>query len=342
MFEQVHLTHLRNIPEATYDFSRLTAIVGPNGSGKTSVLEAITLLSLTTSWRTEKDTEVVSWHQPVCRVISGECEIAIQVTPYTKRYKIGGVAQKPTEVIGLLPTVLFEPQDMNLLYGPPVKRRQHIDRILSQISRPYLQGCIQVQKILKQRNQLLKGIAEGRNTGKELDFWNQQLSDYREVILNERSAFFSYCNLRVPQFFSSLIPGNHPVDIRHEQSPQLVKHSFLEHLQINQAKEVAAGSSLYGPHREDFTVSWDGYDATASMSRGQSRSLLISLKLAELEYIQERTGKAPVLLLDDIFSELDAERKIRLLELCSPYQVILTTTDVSGIPKPAELEIITM
>ena len=330
MLTELHLQYFRNHTEGNFNFAPLTIITGKNGSGKTSILEAIAMLSVTTSWKAEKDSEVVQWNQPFSRIVSQEKELVIQQTPYLKRMRIDGVSKRTHQVVGYFPTVLFQPDDLQLLYGSPTFRRHYLDRVLSQCNNRYTQAIVRIQHILKQRNRLLKNIQEGIAQSEELYFWDTQLDEVQGIIQPLRKRFIEYLNLTVPPLFEEMVPEGMIVHISYHKSPSQSHGDsvFLESLAANRNKEIAAGVTLYGPHREDIEVKWGEYAAAQSMSRGQSRSLLVAFKIAELQFITQETEKKPVLLLDDIFSELDAERRTRLFSIFGHYQVVMTTTEL--------------
>lgn len=336
MINDLALTNFRNYPERHFEFSAQNVLLGPNGVGKTNVLEAIHLLSLTTSWRTERDTEVVRWETPFTRVVSGVHELVIQASPYLKRLRIDGVGKRTGEVIGRLPTVLFQPDDMQLLYGSPSYRRHYLDRVITQASPTYTKAILSLVHILRQRNRLLKNIKEGKATREELVFWNTQMVEVHQVTQPARAEFLIYIDSQLNTVFQEMVPDSPAVHVHYSQSPHQVESGFLKHLQLNQEKEIAAGASLYGPHREDLHFKWGEHSAEQALSRGQARALLIALKLAELNYLTERTETPPILLLDDIFSELDKERRRRLFQVLGEYQVIITTTDLDELGAKAK------
>ena len=333
MIEHLVLDNFRNYSHTEFNFAKTTVIIGDNGSGKTNILEAISMLSLTTSWRAEKDSEVVKWEAPFSRITSGLMELVIQSSPYLKRMRIDGVSKRTQQVIGLFPTILFQPDDMQLLYGSPHFRRQYLDRVISQTSHAYIKAVLELQQVLKQRNRLLKHIQEGLASDDQLPFWDGQLAALQEIIQAERLAFITFLQKEIPPVFEDMVPGSQPISLHYLKSPHITEHSFYDHLQKNRMKEIAAGLTLYGPHREDISVRWGEHLVEQSMSRGQARSLLIAFKIAELAFITSKSEIRPVLLLDDIFSELDAERRHRLFEVFGDYQVIMTTTELGSIKK---------
>ena len=331
MIEDLALENFRNYEKAFFKFGPTTVIIGKNGVGKTSILEAISMLSMTTSWKTEKDSEVVRWDQSFARVTSDLRELVIQVHPYLKRIKIDGVSKRTFQVIGLFPTTLFQPDDLQLIYGSPTMRRHYLDRVISQTSTAYTEAIIELNQVLKQRNRLLKNIQEGMAGRSELLFWNQELARLQQIIQIPRQSFVDHLNRLVPRIFAEMINEGGAISIAYLRSPKTDEHSFLQHLEQQADKEIMVGVSLYGPHREDIALSWGEHLVQQSMSRGQTRSLLVAFKIAELEYITQQSGIKPVLLLDDIFSELDAERRERLFNVLGEYQVIMTTTELGNL-----------
>jgi DNA replication and repair protein RecF len=331
MLESIHLQNFRCWTDRVFTCAPTTILTGANGSGKTAVLEAISMLSLTTSWRTERDSEVVQWNSPFCRVTGGEMELVVQTHPYLKRLKVDGVSQRTYQVIGRMPTVLFQPDDVAILGGAPSIRRNYIDRTISQTSPLYTRAIMELQPVLKQRNRLLKQINEGEAGAAELPFWDGELSRLHEVIQPEREKFIAFLNGRVPELFLEMVPDSGLVRLEYLHSPKHPEGSFVEHVVRNRYKEVAAGVSLYGPHREDIALFWGEHPVSESMSRGQSRALLVACKVAELEYIAENADERPILLLDDIFSELDSLRRERLFKVLGEYQTIMTTNEIGEL-----------
>jgi len=337
MLERLSLENFRSYEKEVFEFAPLTAVIGQNGIGKTNILEAISMLSLTTSWRTDKDSEVIRWGSPFCRIVGGDEELVIQAHPYLKRIKIDGISKRTFQIIGHLPTVLFQPDDIRLIYGSPADRRHYLDRVLSQVSPAYTQAILDVGQVLKHRNKLLKSISEGEATADQLPFWDAELDRHHSVIQAERRAFVAFMEERLNDFFFQMVPDTFALKVEYLQSPRHTNLSFLEYVSQQRHKELGSGVSLYGPHREDLLFTWGEHPVEQSMSRGQARSLLVACKLVELEYLSSRGEKAPILLLDDIFSELDKERREALFSVFSTFQVILTTTELYDLkPKLGE------
>lgn len=332
MITSLQLFNFRNYSEREFQFSPgITVIAGPNGVGKTNILEALNMISITNSWRAEKDNEVIKWGSGFTRVIGGDLELVIQTHPYMKRIRIDGVSKRTYQVIGHFPTILFQPDDIQLLYGAPAFRRSYLDRLISQTSIFYTRAVLEMQKVLKQRNRLLKNIQEGKSSDEELSFWDQQLADQREIIQQERCQFTDFLQAQIPALFAEMVTENGKIKLHYLKSPTTSEVNFLQHLRHNRVKEVAAGVSLYGPHREDLHLKWGEHPVEQSMSRGQARALLVAFKIAELNYLTAHNKTKPVLLLDDIFSELDAERRRRLFQVLGDYQIIITTTELGPV-----------
>lgn len=283
---------------------------------------------------------MIRFGQPFCRV-KGEVkregreievrELVIQAKPSYKRFRIDEVSKRLLEILGTLPSVLFQPDDSDLVFGSPSYRRQTVDRLLSQTDIRYAKTLQQYQKVLKQRNRLLKQVQEGRAREDELDYWDEEMGTAAEAIQHDREDLVTWLQTRVAATYANLVPQHPDLELHYHRSPSHQHDSFATHLKENRFKETSAGSSLYGPHREDILFSYGGHPVSEAFSRGQSRALVLAFKLAELEYIEERTGTRPLLLLDDIFSEFDAERRERIIGLITAYQTVMTCTEIDGL-----------
>jgi len=315
--------------------------VGPNTSGKTNLLEAIYLLATGKSFRAGVEREMISYGQEIARV-QGKIEseegiqaLEIVLTPgqvgservAKKKYSINKVGKRMMDFVGHLRCVLFGPEDLEIIVNSPSTRRDYLDRVLEQVDREYRRASLSYQKGLRQRNKLLEQIREEGKPRSILFFWDKLLIENGEVITRKREEFIEFINQQ-PDYFGDL-------NIQYDQSP--ISPARLEKYA---GEEVAAGMTLVGPHRDDFRITLidadinaeergnEGRDLSVYGSRGEQRTAVFSLKLGELEYVAERTGERPVLLLDDIFSELDHERRKKLLEVIPQQQTIITTTDI--------------
>lgn len=327
MLKKITLRNFRNYPKKTFDFdSGATLIVGPNAIGKTNILEAIYALCIGKSFRAEKEDEVIKDGESVTAVTTDELEIIFDNRGrFTKTYRVNGVGKRQIDFVGNLRAVLFCPQDIEIATDSPSIRRKYLDSVLNQIFKDYRISLHVYEKALRQRNRLLWQIRESRITNQEsrglLDYWNNLLIDNGAIIHNRRKDYLNYLNL--------------PYD-----------HSIIsaERLERYSAEEIGAATTLVGPHRDDFKVMVKGKSAKSFGSRGEQRLAVFNIKLGELSYIEKITGEKPILLLDDIFSELDHENRHKVLEIIPKQQTIMTTTDLHLVDRHSlnNLELITL
>lgn len=328
MLSALTLSNVRNHRDLTLELGQVSVLLGPNGSGKTAVLEAISLLSLASSWKTDRDAELVTWEESFARVQSGDRELVIQKNPVYKRYRVDGVSKRLTDILGKLPTVLFQPDDSALVHGAPTERRKMLDRLLSQVDTSYARALTQLQKVIRQRNKLLKSLQEGRGDGRELHYWNEQLAGLADLVRQSRGAALQMLEEEITRHYAELMPESEPISLQYRSSPKREITHILEHLTEHCAQEIAAGVSLYGPHREDIVFHYGKHPAAEALSRGQTRALVLACKLAELSFLEANLEEKPLLLLDDIFAEFDADRRARIFAMLGHYQTVLTVTDL--------------
>ncbi len=334
VIKSLSLQNFRSYKNKTFKFpSGTTLIVGPNTSGKTNLLEAIYLLATGKSFRAQVEEEMISYEKELARVkaeIKGEeetDELEILLTPgqigkkrtMKKQYLLNGVKKRMVDFIGHLNCVLFGPEDLEVIIGSPSIRRDYLDSVLEQVDRDYRRASLSYKKSLRQRNKLLEQIRDKGRAKSSLFLWNRLILENGDVISQKRKELIDFVNEQ-PDYFGDLV-------IVYEKS--LLSPQRLERYQ---AKEIASGMTLIGPHRDDFTFNLINGKEERNLhlfgSRGEQRTAVFSLKLAELEYVAEKTGQRPVLLLDDIFSELDHQRRQHLVKVIPKQQTIVTTTDI--------------
>lgn len=331
--EKLELKNFRNFESYEVEFSPTrTLIVGPNGSGKSNILEAIYLLASGDSNRAVKEEEMIRLGTDFAKVAAavnkenGDEEIldlTLTLSPerrLTKAAKVNDVKRNLNQLAGELKAVEFNPADLDLVNGPPEGRRRYLNGVLSQVSREYRQNYGNYEKIRKQKNSLLGQIREGVADASHLDLWNEKLLEYGSKVQQARRDFFKYLSQNVKRVVFDY----------------LFSEISKERLAIFAQTEVAAGVSLIGPHRDDFSFRGKT-DESAGIrnlalfgSRGQGRLAVFELKLGEIGYFKDKTGDRPVLLLDDIFSELDEAHRHEVLGRIEPNlaeQVIFTATD---------------
>lgn len=344
---------------------------GENAQGKTNMLEAIGMLATGSSFHASSDREVVSWQAPehVARIegdvkrredtlhleivlfdptpptIPGTLSTArgfeLPATMARKRIKINSVPKKTMDLIGQMKVVLFAPTDLHLVDGPPDERRRFLDRALCQVHPRYCQALVKYRKIVVQRAALLKRIRDNLDEPGMLDYLDEQLIQFATLIIFERLRMVSALNQQANTYQQSISGGREQLEIVYRPSlkvdtnctPGDAPKHFLAQLRDIRKREIIQGVCLLGPHRDDLEFLVNGVNLLTYGSRGQQRTAALSTKLAELAYMYASTGDEPVLLLDDVFSELDHLRRDYLLhQVLQHQQVFLTATDLAGFP----------
>lgn len=305
---------------------RPTIFVGDNAVGKSNILEAAYFLSTTKSQRVDEEGELIKQWESVARV-EGEIEemkleITLQKTDeqFSKRVKVNGIPKRAVDYIGNLPAVIFYPSDINMVTGSPSLRRWHLDLSLAQIDPEYKKALTLYEQFLTARNRVLKAIREGKAKIDELDYWTQELVKQGEVVSGGRKAFLESMN----NFHSPL--GNFLFEYRQSE----LSHERLKHYN---GREIQASVTLIGPHRDDFEVFLEGRNLAHFGSRGEQRTATLAFKLAQLEYMAKILSKSPILLLDDVFSELDASHRAHVVAVVGRQQTIIATVELENLPK---------
>jgi DNA replication and repair protein RecF len=308
------------------------AFVGPNGHGKTNLLEAIYLCALSKSFRTRTSQDVISFDNDFCdvkcKVDDKELNVIITNQPVQKVLKINDVKKNASDFIGVLKAVFFSPDDLSEMAFAPRLRRRYMDVLLSQLDHEYLNDLIKYQDVIRQRNALLKKIKEGKAKIDELDFWDEQLVELGFSIIEKRSDLIKQLTKSVQKLYKDISQTKDELTIKYQSSCDGImdKQKFSEYLTANRDRDVASGVTQSGPHRDDLQFLINGHDMVFFASRGEWRSLVLALKFAEIQLIEKKTGDKPVLLLDDVFSELDEVRQKYLFEAIKNTQTFITTT----------------
>jgi DNA replication and repair protein RecF len=335
MLKSVSLQKFRSYDKKEFSFEETTLIVGPNTSGKSNLVEAVYLLSSGKSFRTDKDTQMLKFGEEVGRVKGniGEDELEVLITngqvnggSQYKKFLVNGVAKRRVDFAGKLLVVLFSPQDLEIIIESPSLRRNFLDEVLEQTDRNYRVATIAYVKAIRQRNALLELTQEtGIRNEKQFEYWDNLVIENGNVITAKREEFINFVNSSAKDIFDFVI----------EYDKSLVSK---ERLAQYEREEVAAGVTLVGPHRDDFSASMFNGGTTAHNvkfygSRGQQRLAILQLKMLQLLFIEKLLGERPLLLLDDIFSELDEGHIKLILEEIGKQQTIITTTHEEFIPK---------
>ena len=338
------LHNFRNYDNQEFDFSEnINIIHGDNGQGKTNILESLFLCACGRSHRTSRDDEMIKHGtggyyvklQNEKEVSSPELEI-ISNKRVKKIIRINGITvRKLGELMGNLRVVMFSPEDLMLIKEGPSERRRFIDVTLSQIKRSYFYELQQYMRILVQRNNLLKKISENKKLVDTLCIWDEGLVESGIRIMKERSLFVKKLNSYAKKRHE-LITGKKEIinmeyspsiKIKEEAGGQQLKEYYKDKLKKNRDRELNAGTTLYGIQRDDLIISLNGSDIRQFGSQGQQRTAVLSLKLGEIDLFKNETSETPVLLLDDVMSELDRHRKEYLMDNLDDIQTFITTTD---------------
>ena len=352
----VSLFDFRNYAELELTLERsATVFFGGNAQGKTNLLEAVALSALTRSPRTQQAAELVRFGQPAARVTCGvqsdaglkELEVRISVSPAvpsraSRRFTVNGIAKRSTDMMGSLRVVLFWPDDLQLVKGPGEGRRRFLNTLLSQIDPDHARELTRYGHLLEQRNALLRAIREGRQPIEGLDYWTNALAESGAAIMVERQRRLLELQPIAAAFHRELSDDRERLDLRYrpagvrigEAPLELVSEQLKAAMRDARDEEIGRGQTAVGPQRDDIEVWLDEHEARLFASQGQQRSAVLSLKLAELHYLAEVTGEQPVLLLDDVMSELDPARRERLLAALQPGpQALITAADLNDLPK---------
>ena len=332
--KSLEINGFRNLKKTALELDSQTkvfALVGENGHGKTNLLEAIFLLAISKSFRTRENEDLIGFDEDFCslkaEVEQGSdtltLELIITRQPPRKVLKINGVQKKAAEFMGNLNTVFFSPDDIGMIHLSPSVRRRYLDLLLSQLDRDYLETSLKYQQALKQRNSLLKRIADEQAKEEELLFWDGQLADLGLKIMTKRLEIIENINVKASSYYHQVSDQSDELLIQYKPS---VEGDLLEALKKGHSRDIATGSTNKGPHRDDLAFLCNGHDMAAFASRGEWRSLVLTLKFSEIDLLKESKGFYPILLLDDVFSELDEKRQKVLFNVLKNTQTFITTT----------------
>lgn len=342
--EELTLKDYRNYGSQRVHFSpSLNYVVGANGEGKTNLLEAIYLLATTKSHRLVGEKDLVQSGSDYffisCRLrdarMSTTLELGYSASQRRKVAKISGVpVTKVGDLIGVLNVVLFSPEDLDLVKGAPSGRRRFLDVFLSQVDKVYFGLLQQYARVLAQRNECLKSIQLGRLKINDLEPWSIQFADIALRLTRKRFQAVTALKEEFCTIAKHINHGKEALTISYTSS-LLLEHTpsqILEQLNKSLTQEIKRGATLSGPHRDDLKFFINGLPATDYASQGQQRTAVLALKLSELEFMRRARGEFPVLLLDDVLSELDSTRRGALVSVLGrDVQSIITGTDVEDL-----------
>ncbi len=337
MLADLRLQHFRSYNDTSFELSPgVNIVVGPNASGKTNLLEAILVLARGSSYRV-KDTELIQFENPWSRIdtniadgTSRTIKIFSDQSP-SKLFDIGGKEYKRLPATQTLPAVLFEPNHLQLLSGSPERRRDYLDDLLEQTISGY--GAIrrQYKRALAQRNTLLK-----KNPKKGDMFpWDVRLSQLAGQVTRYRAELTNTINEDITELYKELSGASTKVCVEYQNrwTPEQYETRLLKELESSFETDIIRGFTSRGPHREDLVVLFDDRPAQETASRGEARTAVLTLKIIELKLVESARDITPILLLDDVFSELDGKRRHALTDYLERYQTFITTTDADLVVK---------
>ena len=328
IIKSVKLTNFRNHSNYRLDCDDETSLIlGENGCGKTSVLEAIYILTRGKSFRST-DPEIIKRGTDFYRIelefVNGEKNIATY-DGKTKNFIILDKKVKRLPKKNKYPVVLFLPSDLNLISHAPSRRRDYFDRIFSQFDEKYATSLSKYEKALKQRNELLKNDFLTQDA---LFSWNIILSKYGTDLYNFRQSFISEFNDKTTSIYRSIAENNDEISIVYRTDINTSSdNDYLKHLEMNFEKDHYLGHTSFGVHRDDYIFEFNHKPADGSASRGETRSIILAIKFIEANLIYQKLGLKPVVLLDDVFSELDETRRKCLVKNFKNNQVIITSVE---------------
>ncbi|MBR0102227.1 MAG: DNA replication/repair protein RecF [Selenomonadaceae bacterium] len=342
---EISLKDWRNLAEVSFrPEDTINIFLGQNAQGKTNILEAINFASLLRS-RAGREAELIRWGQAVALVrikfykASVSHELAIEISQdKRRRILLDANPIRPRELIGKLNSVFFSPEDLFMFKGSPMGRRKFLDAQISQASPVYFLDLLKYNRIVEQRNILLKKIRDDDAKATELDLWDAQLAKAAERVLSKRLSSVDKLNLLARDIHQRISAGKENLfvayDMRGLDSDKDIAKNFFELLRAKRADDVRNGLTSKGPHRDDLRFYINQRELEIFGSQGQLRTAALSLKLSELQFLRAETGEYPLLLLDDVMSELDAERRELLLEFLSREQIqtLITATDRAYFP----------
>lgn len=342
------LRKFRNYNEESIELNKgINIIIGDNAQGKTNILESIHILSVGKSHRSvTKDNDLINKDEDSCYIsgtverINGNYRVDMIIDKREKKkISINGVALKRVgELLGTINTVIFSPEDLKIVKEGPSERRRFLDIAISQLKPQYFYFLNQYLKILNQRNTLLKSI-DIDAIEKNLEVWDQQLVEVGSRIIQVRNEYIDRLAIFSKEIHGSITEGKEELKIAYSPSFNInninnfdeIKSSFDKTLRDKRREDIRRNSTSIGPHRDDIKITINSNDIKVYGSQGQQRTAVLSLKVSELELIKSDIGEYPILLLDDVMSELDNKRQLMLIQSLKDIQTIITTTDILNI-----------
>jgi len=338
IIEKLELNNYRNYDRLDIDFSKGTNILyGDNAQGKTNILESIYVCSTTKSHRGSKDKEIINFKEKESHIklIVNKNDISFRIDMHLKKNMPKGIAingisiKKASELFGIVNVVFFSPEDLDIIKRGPSERRRFIDLELCQLDKIYVNNLVNYNKCLNQRNKLLKEMDYKPELEETLDIWDEQISIYGSKIIERREAFVKQLNDIIYSIHSNLTAHKEKLTIIYEKC--IEKENLYNNLVKNRKRDIMHKITSVGPHRDDISFYDKNIDIKKYGSQGQQRTAALSLKLAEIELVKKVIHDTPILLLDDVLSELDKNRQNHLLNSLSDVQTFITCTGLDEL-----------
>ncbi len=333
IIESIELQNYRNYEKLSMKFHWGTNILyGDNAQGKTNILESIYVCSTTKSHRGSRDKEIIRFgeEESHIKMMVRKLDVPYRIDMHLKKNKAKGVAvngipiHKASELFGIVNVVFFSPEDLNLIKNGPSERRRFIDLELCQLNKLYVHSLVQYNKVVAQRNKLLKELAFRPEYEETLDVWDKQMIRYGGQVIRFREEFIRQLNEMIPDIHTQLSGKEETLKIFYE--PSVSVKDMEQMLVRNRESDIRQKTTGVGPHRDDISFLVNGVDIRKFGSQGQQRTAALSLKLAEIQLVKHLTEDDPILLLDDVLSELDGNRQEHLLSGIHHIQTMITCT----------------
>ena len=336
--EKIKLINFRNYEQLDLNLNKnINIIYGNNAQGKTNILESIFLCSFGKSFRTSKEKEMIKFNESNSIVEiyyqkkDRDGKIKIEIGDRKQIYLNGIKIKKLSELLGNINIVIFTPDDINILKDGPANRRRFLDMMIGQLRPNYVYNLNMYLKTIEQRNNYLRQIKEENKPEEMLEIWDEKLADYGEKIFNYRNEFIEKISKKINKIHGEITENKEELKIDYISNCE-DKESYLKLLKERRKLDIIKGFTTKGVHRDDFMIYINGKEVNIYGSQGQNRTVILSLKLSELNVVYEEIGEYPILLLDDFMSELDEERRKNFLNNIKDTQVILTGTEKIDLP----------
>lgn len=348
VIKKLQLKNFRNYKEEEVVFSEnISLIYGENAQGKTNIVEALYLFATGKSHRTKNINELILYGEGFFDLIlffeENQYDQTLEI-----RYEKGKGKQlfindvkkeKMSDLLGVVPSVLFAPESLLSVKGSPGERRRILDIVLCQMSRKYLYDLQKYNKILKNKNILLRELQTGARHQEQLEVWNESQAKAGATVIGERKSIVTSLEKRMNRLLQGISDGRERINLKYktlEDEDKPLYETLLNAIEKNSGREIEQGSCLIGPHRDDLEIYVNQRNSRVYCSQGQQRSVALAMNIAILEELEDKLGKAPILLLDDVMSELDEKRQRYLFDVIEKRQTIITTTEKSKFEKPGE------